>query len=376
MWRWINTTLSALLLTGTVGGTVSGEPFAGWPKSWSDVYYRFEKFIATQNEYVMPPVLTILPQGKLEHDIDLNRKPTLVLFTEGRCILESGCDHYTLEGNEAFFQPGIYAACFKSFDNLFGYQYSHPLTWFQVDHVRNHGKSAIRGETRLRVSMLAQPQPTDDYWPNDRLLRFWDFQVFPRINPLEFYRNNNKVSPKVTLAVTNAGIVQRDKLDDPAEKILRWRIYLNGRLVERGSATGDINHAVRRGTGSYVAFVGLEGPNGFMPVSNLLEFPLFPERNGTMAVLPSLDEDGLPYRVHDALKPDQCSRLLENPDWTAPRDASCRSVAIDWCSTFLIDEVKKQELVSLWGSWSWQINTAKSSPNAFISCINLATRAE
>jgi len=358
-------TLTLILSLATVSNAAPEANFAGWPEDWISAYQRFEKFVATQNENVPETDVTISPTGVITSDlpdsVDRETFTTAVFFQEGVDILEMGLKGQFLNGR----REGTYAICLRTTGKLVGYQYVHPLRWFQVEPAKAVGDRSRRGTVR----MIEQPQPEMDNWPNDRLLRYHDFQVLPHNNPLEFIRVNKKVSPKITLAVTNAGIIQRQKLDDAHEKLLRWRIYFNGHVVEKDAATGDLQHAVAQGMGSYVAFVGVEGPNGFMPVSNFLQFPLFPELDGHMAVVPAVtNADGLPDSVRAALSPDQLDELRTIAGQFKEADAHDRAMSYALDSIRLATDRKKQALISLWQEWAWNVGMVKSA----ITRINMA----
>jgi hypothetical protein len=126
--------------------------------------------------------------------------------------------------------------------------------------------------------MIPSPQPSDEFWPNERLFRFIDFDIFPDHDPHGLRQQNNKVKPAVTLTVAESNAIVRESLDPALEVLLHWRIYYNGRLIEKGSATGATRFPCDHGEGFYQAFVGVEGPTGFMPVSNLLKFSLPPAK--------------------------------------------------------------------------------------------------
>ena len=128
------------------------------------------------------------------------------------------------------------------------------------------------------------------------MLHFLDFDIFPHGSPSHLHTGSRKVTPVVHLKLDNHGIVERDLLPNAgAEQLLRWRIYHNGRLVRRDSAAGITHIDTNLGSGTYQVWMGVEGPNGFMPVSNLLEYPLFPDASGNKVVVPvDTDGDGMP----------------------------------------------------------------------------------
>ena len=351
---------------------------SGWPDGWIDTYHRFEKFISAQKEGLPESDLEISPTGgiqtSLPAEVDRETHTTVVFYHEGADILEMGLSKDLFgQGRQSFFPPSTYAVCLKTCGTLVGYQFRYPLTWFQTERA----KADHFGKDHLTIRVIEPPQPADDYWPNERLLRFCDFLVLPKNNPLIFLRKNHKVTPSVDLAVTNAGVIQRTKLDDSMEKYLRWRIYYNGRLIEKGVATGDLHHATTQGPGTYVAFVGVEGPNGFMPVSNHLQFPLFPERNGSMAVLPTASNgDGVPDFLRDTLAADQMANLRDSVGWQTPHQPYNAATIYGLRSLGSMTDEKKQSLLSLWSAWAWSVDLAKGDPNSEIGRIHIATEAK
>ncbi|MDR3401040.1 MAG: hypothetical protein P4L99_00970 [Chthoniobacter sp.] len=377
--RHATVTILALLLAAVTGcGAEPEQSFAGWPKGWVETYQRFEKFIAAQKESVPASDLEFSPEGGISTSRPAEINPvthtTVVFYRQGADILEMGMNGGLFEeGRQGLFPPGIYATCLMTCGKMVGYQYIHPLQWFQVEPAGAGDAPDGRNAGRMTIRTIEQPQPEADYWPNDRLLRFCDFQALPNRGFLAFFREISKVSPSVILAVTNAGVVQREKLDDALEKLLQWRIYCNGRLVEKGSAAEDLHHAVASGVGTYVAFVGVEGPDGFMPVSNYLQFPLFPERDGSMAVLPATSSgDGVPDCLRDALGAEVMDQLRRGLGWK-DRFAGYNQATIYGLGTVSTTDAKKQAVISLWSAWAWSVNLAKVNPTSDIRRVNMVT---
>jgi hypothetical protein len=261
-----------------------------------------------------------------------------------------------------YFPPGTYAAALHTCGSPVGYQFVHPLKWFQIESAKRGDHRDARTEGHRSIRPTEPAQPATESWPNDRLLQFWDFQVFPHVNPQKFYGDNNKVSPKLIIAVTKAGVIQREKLDEALEKLLHWRIYYNGRLVEQGSATDDLHHAAARGVGTYAAFVGVEGPNGFMPVCNFLQFPLFPERDGSLVVLPSAaDGEGVPDFLVDSLAPDQMTALRATEPWPGKRDPYNKATIYAMDAVGPVADAKKRSRIALWCTWAYEVDLANGA---------------
>ncbi|MGH8047472.1 MAG: hypothetical protein ACREKL_09520, partial [Chthoniobacterales bacterium] len=273
-------------------------------------------------------------------------------------------------GRKGSFPPGKYAAALLSC-GLVGYQYLYPLQWFETYRTKDK-KRSDSDEGGLRVRAIPAPQPPEDYWPNERLLKFRDFHIFPHFNPHEFFKVNRRVSPGVILSVENSGVIQRQKLAAPLEALLCWRIYRNGRLINKGSAGGNVRHPVQE-TGTYVAYVGVEGPTGFMPVSNCLEFPLFPTKSGGVELFPTAtNPDHVPDYLLDVLPPEALSEVLSQ-DWAKGGGGEYynRQMVYALNAGYRLKDKKKQALLSLWTQWSWELWSMKGNPNSELGRINL-----
>jgi hypothetical protein len=171
------------------------------------------------------------------------------------------------------------------------------------------------------------------------------------------------VKPSVTLRLTNRGVVERERLvEEAAERLLRWRVYYDGRLIEKGSAAGVTRFETAKGLGTYQVFAGVEGPSGFMPVSNLLEYPLFPEAGGSYAIFTvDADSNGTPTCV---------AELLAQPKAGAVNDAEDADLDNDGLpdreeGTLPAREPKgplnanDRQLLDLWRSWSYELKNSK-----------------
>lgn len=114
-----------------------------------------------------------------------------------------------------------------------------------------------------------------------------------------------------------------------------------------------------------------------MPVSNYLQFPLFPERGGGMAVLPTVSKgDGVPDFLRDTLIPGQMAELRDSDAWKAPYQFYNAATIYGLRSLAPTADEKKQSLLSLWSAWAWSVNLAKDTPNSDIGRIHIATEAK
>jgi hypothetical protein len=132
------------------------------------------------------------------------------------------------------------------------------------------------------------------------------------------------VKPDVILRLEMHGAVRRERLaNEVAEKLLRWRIYRDGKLVDRSPASGVIQRETDLGPGTYSVWLGVEGPGGFMPVSNLLHYPLFPDGSGKDVVIPA---------------------------------ESRRKGVPDFLESLPAKDARRRELFELWESWKYDLN--------------------
>ena len=333
--------------------------FAGWPDTWVAAYEHFDRFIAGQTTTWPAARLEIAEDGTITHGVRLhgsiNEHVYFYLFHYGRGILEVGMAENL--GNRYPFQIGEYTACVR-ISSKYGYQYVYPAVRFAMDALPAGSAPPGSDDFPLRVRTLAAPADSESVWPNERMLHFLDFDIFPHGSPSHLHTGSRKVTPVVHLKLDNHGIVERDLLPNAgAEQLLRWRIYHNGRLVRRDSAAGITHIDTNLGSGTYQVWMGVEGPNGFMPVSNLLEYPLFPDASGNKVVVP-VDTDG------DGM-----------PDFFAALSATeeLRSAQKDAESGAPVSEATSAFLRELWGSWRIQLSF--DSPVTMLDSVKPKTAA-
>ena len=91
----------------------------------------------------------------------------------------------------------------------------------------------------------------------------------------------------------------------------------------------------------------VEGPHGSMPVSNIMQYPLFPGTDGRCRIVPpDNDGDGLP----DFLDADPGVPAVGPPPiWMRASDDS------------LINPAADKTLVALWRRWTYDIMSAPES---------------
>ena len=299
--------------------------FSGWPETWADAYRRFEAFIAARRASWPKSDLEIAGNGAITHSVRIfesrTEHLTLNFFRRGRQVLGM-MDNGDLfgQGRSSVLTPGKYAACLWA-STAEGYQYVYPIRWFEISSAPNQpGESA----SEPRVKMTAPPGAGEEVWPNERELLYLDFQIFPHAFPRDIEESNRKVKPDVILRLEMHGAVRRERLaNEVAEKLLRWRIYRDGKLVDRSSASGVIQRETDLGPGTYLVWLGVEGPSGFMPVSNLLHYPLFPDGSGKDVVIPA---------------------------------ESRRKGVPDFLESLPAKDARRRELFELWESWKYDLN--------------------
>ena len=293
----------AALCLETLGADDRAAAFAGWPDGWVEAYGHFERFIAGRNATWPSSGLEISEDGTISHAVRVAKSRSesayFYLFHHGWDILAvQVADHL---GDHYSYIPGNYVAAIRV-STASGYQYIYPLVSFEIVKPPPDALLPEPGGFPFRIRVQPPPADPESAWPNERLLQFLDFHIFPRDprlgpdHPWRIEKRNNKVAPPVTLTLDNHGHVERELVKEAnAEQLLRWRIYHNGWLVRRDSAAGITRADLDVGPGTYQACVGVEGPGGFMPVSNILEFPMFPDVAGKNVVIPSdTDGDGIP----------------------------------------------------------------------------------
>jgi hypothetical protein len=280
------------LLTHSAESLAADNPaaaYAGWPDGWVKAYEDFERFIAGQNATWPSSKLEISTDGTITHGVRLAESRSegvyFYLFHHGREVLAVGMADEL--GDRYGYVCGKYAAAVRVSGHS-GYQYLYPLVWFEIVMPPPGDPPSEAGSFPFRVRVQPSPADPESVWPNERLLRFQDFAIFPGEHPWSIEKRNPKVSPAITLTLDNHGRAERELVKEVnAEHLLHWRVYHNGRLIRRDSAAEITQAELDRGPGTYQACIGVEGPSGFMPVSNVLAFPLFPDASGKNTVTPS-----------------------------------------------------------------------------------------
>ena len=330
---WITALLLGVCTTG------QAEPddriFEKWPEQWVAVYERFEAFAKAKKMHWPDSHLWIGASGKVEHTLryeGTGTASTSLVITEfgpagGGWVLHRNLEmRDDLNSSKFRLAPGTYAAQVKSFSEL-GFQYHEPLIWFQV--TESPEDVSLKGG--LRFQNLNVPVSDETRIPNQRLTNFLDFHVFTaRRNPNTISQTNQVVDPAVELRIENDGTIHRSKLLNLEwDTLLRWRIYKNNDLIDQGEVLPDQERKIDSGQGSYHVFLVVDGPAGWLPVSNVLNFPLFPADGDTLACIPEgSDRNKIPDRIESIH-----SKLKQNQN---------------------ISESERHTL-ALWHVWKWEI---------------------
>jgi hypothetical protein len=347
------------------------DPLAQWPESWANAYRRFEGYIAAREKYIPSGTLQISPKGSVVYPQDMTPLSAagiwLHFYHDGNIVWE---DLHMLDlfGNDRArrLPPGKYAVR-SGFASWSGLPQLYPLNW--IETYREEPGNAPKADSgdasppNLSVRIIPAPEPAEDYWPNERLLKFIDFTHFAVMGRGVAAGDEirTKLTPSLTFTLSPTGVLTRDPLDAPLEKLLHWRIYHDGRLIERGPAANVTRFAIASGPGVYQVFAGVEGPAGFMPVSRPLQFPLFPEKNGGLAVMPSMtNPNGFPDFLVDLLPPATMKELMEVQvsKNTGPGYYNVHSYYLTPPDPAPGSDPKKDSLRWLWIAWAWDLNAA------------------
>jgi hypothetical protein len=286
----------------SVSSAKSADLTAAWPASWKQAYERFQKFLRLRGENWPASDLSVSKDGVFDAEVwnspsKNNVHQSITTYQDG--VIRLGGP--PPDPNYLFAGKSFAAVTIVCSD--MGYQHVFPLVWFEIVPTPGWELSLPGGEKRT-IRPLPAPQPEASFWPNERLLSWLDFQILPGRHPDDIREANDKVNPAAFLQVDELGIVHRANVfAHEAERFLTWRVFCNGRLVYDAPTAGKPTLPLASyGAGFYIVLVGLNGPDGFFPISNLLKFSLAP-RNGA---------DGLRllfFKKFDYRNPD------DYPDW-------------------------------------------------------------
>jgi hypothetical protein len=287
---------------------------------WNESYKRFASFIESRKANWPQSGLTISPTGVVDFTLTVAESRTehigLDIYHGGVRVLSTllpTAEARDLFNRKNFFLPGDYIIYLQS-SGVIGYQTHFPLVYFKVEETP---AEAARRSPAPRVQVIAAPEKPERLWPNEQMQLFRDFQTFGGKNPDEIHKGNDKVARPILLSVTKSGTVKRQIVPDSgAEALLSWRIYHDGRLVDSSAAAGQDSYSVKQGVGSYAICLVVNGPHGVMPVSNLLEFPLFPVPGSTPVIMPEMHDKYTPVFLkptRDLIEQQQLSDFSDLP---------------------------------------------------------------
>lgn len=339
---------------------------ADWPKGWSSAYQRFEEFLLAKKQYWPVSGLHLVNDSGFIHGIANKRgedsSAALDIFANGQMTLSTATRPPT-SNDLSYFAPGLYSICATNCSRL-DFQYNFPIIWFESVQPKLSGLQTESRITRNKLRIVPAPGEGMAIFPNERLLGFRDFHIVTeRQYRSELQRDNKSTLPSVHLGIDDYGVVEREILPDAkAEALLKWRIYFNGKLVDSGAATDTIRREMTHGPGNYLIIVGPEGPAGFLPVSNFLEFPLFPDGKDKPQVFPrDTDADGTPDFIQNMVSSGKLATydILEGQDTdndglTDIEEAGPLSIAPS-----SISKAKDNELLQLWSQWNYELKNRK-----------------
>lgn len=282
--------LTALILCASPASlfaeSKSNLAFEGWPASWVEAYLRFEAFIEAREKYWDTYDLEILPHGESLHYaryVERSRGAGLTIEStyNGRRL-----PFITKPPAEYFeYFPSMTASAALKLGTEQGYQYGLPVVWYEIT-ADTTSPSARRHNNYIYRKLPINGNNTD-FFPNNRILHFFDFHILPGGHPWDVFGENRRVSPSLRITINNEGLIERDVLAEPAvEKLLRWIVYKDGKLIVDQPVNGNLNFSPGADMGAYVAFLAVQGRSGYLPVSNVLFYPLFPTTTGATSLWP------------------------------------------------------------------------------------------
>ena len=333
--------------------------FAKWPEGWASTYRRFEGFIAAKKLFWPASGLQLVDATGFLHNVpymDPSKHVGLEILARGGHVLTT-TTRLKEPTNLAHLRPGLYSVCAES-TGLFSYQHHFPIVWFESVETEVPGPRTLPHENQLRIV----PAPGDGMavWPNERLVSYLDFHIFAGHQYRDDIETNNQtVSPTVHLGIDEHGVVKRELLTDAmAEALLHWRIYHDGKLVESGPVAGTARREMTHGPGNYLVLVGAEGPAGFLPVSNFLDFPLFPDGDQKPRVYPrDTDADGTPDFIQTMMDSATATTAdipegqdSDNDGLSDVEEAGPHAIAPAASSN-----AEDNRMLQLWGQWNYEL---------------------
>lgn len=247
-----------------------GADLDNWPESWQQSYKRFQSFIDTRDRIWPNSNLSITSKGKVTYSLrefQAKKHHSYNIYNEGFSRLSRNSKgHFEIT---KIFEEGNYLIDIKAHTKI-GYQHFPPLLQLTIN----------RNESGEKQCLITATPDNDSLWPNWRALSFIDYHTLKGHHSSLIYEENKRVTPSISLKVDHQAQLRRPLLhDENAEKALRWRIYHKGKLAESGVAKKELIKPCNYGTGYHLAFLCIEGPQGMMPVSNIVTYYVQPERS-------------------------------------------------------------------------------------------------
>lgn len=290
--------------------------FSGWPDGWKSSYEQFENYLSIQETTAEKTGMRISRSGIFTTTIPgyINTYYNGHIFRQTDAKYDHSGNPTTRTsfslGDTEFQQTQIPTGTFCSVLEAgeFGQMHNvYPFMWFENRE----------GPERTDIRTAPPPKPPEDFWPNERLFHFMDFnnQKDPNIR----FRNAI-VIPTIKLRYTDHGEIQRTSLAPALERLLTWRIYHKGKLISN-SALSKSTSVLMIQTGAYISVIGIEGPSGFMPVSNMLMFALFPKDTKHLTAFPNAPAPlRFPSFLIDLIPKDQINEVMRNESATPRPD--------------------------------------------------------
>ena len=345
---------------GIVPSTAQEAGLDDWPASWAATYRRFEGFLSARKQYWPAAGLRLVGDTSFAHAIpetDSKSRVGLEVFAAGATSLHRATRR-TEATDLSVFPPGIYCVCAKTTGTL-GYQYHFPLMWWES--VRREGAPTERSRPNANmIRVIPAPGEGMAVWPNERLLAYMDFHIFTgHRDPNQILKENESMIPAVRLGCDQHGTIHREILaDGKAEGLLRWRIYHDGKLVNSGNASGIGSLDLKQGPGNYLVILGADGPAGFLPASNFLMFPLFPDGDGKPLIVPrDTDSDGTPDFIEEMMASGDAGTVDVPDDQDSDGDGLTDIEEAGPRKLLQAEQPKEREreLLRLWGQWEYEL---------------------
>lgn len=277
--------LSVLLTAQLTTVDAQSDP-SNWPEGWERAYLRFQAFADARDAYWPSSKLALGADGLLtfEKPAPVAEKSVCGMqpFRKGYTRLASYYNS-TLDLSKSFKEPQLISICVRGMTRH-GYLHFPPLLHVQFD----------QGEDGKFTKKVVEIKDEEDLWPNWRGFQFEDFHEMAFRHGSSLYESNRRVVPEVRLQIDKkAGIRRVTPLEADNEQLLIVRIYRNGKRIDpRVAPSGSITRG-DYGPGHYMVFFSLEGPDGYMPVSNFLTYFIYPENDRVEgAVIFAKDTDG------------------------------------------------------------------------------------